>query len=120
MHFDTVFNLRGEEATIRRWLPALPDDLVRSRPRLLLAQSQMAGMRGDIDTMQPLIEAAERAFARDGDEPFAPTAGRAGSLLVNVPAVIALQRSYMAQLRGTPTAPPHIPRVHWRTWATAN
>ena len=102
MHFDTVFNLRGEEATIRRWLPALPDDLVRSRPRLLLAQSQMAGMRGDVDTMQPLIEAAERAFARDGDEPFAPTAGRAGSLLVNVPAVIALQRSYMAQLRGDP------------------
>ena len=81
----------------------------------------MAGMRGDIDTMQPLIEAAERAFARDGDEPFAPTAGRAGSLLVNVPAVIALQRSYMAQLRGDPDGTRRTyQRVHWRTWATAN
>ena len=30
---------------------------------------------------------------------FEPTTGRAGSLLVNVPAMIALQRSYLAQLR---------------------
>ena len=99
-HFDTVFNLRGEEATIQRWLPALPDDLVRSRPRLLLAQAQMAAMRGDVDTMEPLIEAAELVAPSAADEPFEPTSGRAGSLLVNVPAVIALQRSYLAQLRG--------------------
>ena len=99
-HFDTVFNLRGEEATIQRWLPALPDDLVRSRPRLLLAQAQMAAMRGDVDTMEPLIDAAELVAGRGAEEPFEPTAGRAGSLLVNVPAVIALQRSYIAQLRG--------------------
>jgi LuxR family transcriptional regulator, maltose regulon positive regulatory protein len=32
--------------------------------------------------------------------PFEPTAGRAGSMLVNVPALIALHRSYLAQLRG--------------------
>ena len=101
-HFDTVFNLRGEEATIQRWLPALPDELVRSRPRLLLAMAQMAAMRGDIETMEPLIDAAEDAAVGASDEPFEPTAGKAGSLLVNVPAVIALQRSYAAQLRGDP------------------
>ncbi len=101
-HFDTVFNLRGEEATIRSWLPALDEDLVRSRPRLLLAQAQMAAMRGDVDTMEPLIDAAERASGNVIDEPFEPSAGRAGSLLVNVAAVIALQRSYVAQLRGDP------------------
>jgi LuxR family maltose regulon positive regulatory protein len=33
-HFDTVFNLRGEQATFQGWLPGLPEDLVRSRPRL--------------------------------------------------------------------------------------
>ena len=37
-HFDAVFYLRGEGATIQRWISALPDELVRSRPRLLLAQ----------------------------------------------------------------------------------
>ncbi len=99
-HFDTVFNLRGEEATIGRWLPALPDGVVRARPRLLLAQAQMAAMRGDVQTMEPLIAAAEQAAATAPDEPFEPTAGKAASLLVNVPAVIELQRSYIAQLKG--------------------
>jgi LuxR family maltose regulon positive regulatory protein len=99
-HFDTVFNLRGEEATIRQWLPALPAELVRARPRLLLAQAQMAAMRGDVATMAPLVDAAEQAYARSGNEPFDPTAGKAKSLLVNIGAVIALQRSYLAQLRG--------------------
>ncbi len=99
-HFDSLFYLHGEPATIQRWLQALPDDLVRCRPRLLLAQSQMAAMRGDVETMEPLITAAEEAAVGAIDEPFTPTAGTAGSLLVNVPAVIALNRSYAAQLRG--------------------
>ena len=99
-HFDTLFNLRGEEATIRRWLPALPRDLVSRRPRLLLAQAQMAAMRGDVDTMEPLVDAAERSAGHAPGDPYEPTAGRSASLLVNVPAVMALQRSYIAQLRG--------------------
>ena len=99
-HFDSLFYLHGEPATIHRWLQALPGDLVRCRPRLLLAQSQMAAMRGDVETMEPLITAAEEAAVGATDEPFTPTAGTAGSLLVNVPAVIALNRSYAAQLRG--------------------
>ncbi len=99
-HFDAVFNLRGEEATIQRWLPALPDVVVESRPRLLLAQAQMAAMRGDVKTMEPLIDTAERAYLDGTDEPFEPTSGKSASLLVNIPAVIALQRSYVAQLRG--------------------
>jgi LuxR family maltose regulon positive regulatory protein len=99
-HFDTVFNLRGEQATIQSWLPALAEDVVRSRPRLLLAQAQMASMRGDLATMEPLLEAAERVIDRASEEPFAPAAGAEGSLLVNTRAMLALQRSYAAQLRG--------------------
>ena len=34
------------------------------------------------------------------DEPFEPSAGKAASLLVNVPAAIALGRASLAQLRG--------------------
>jgi len=99
-HFDTVFNLRGEQATIQSWLPALPGSLVRSRPRLLLAQAQMASMRGDLQTMEPLLEAAEQVIGLADEEPFAPSTGPEGSLLVNARAMLALQRSYAAQLRG--------------------
>jgi len=101
-HFDTVFNLRGEQATIQGWLPALPEDLVRSRPRLLLAQAQMASMRGDLQAMEPLLAAAERVIGRADEEPFRPSTGPEGSLLVNARAMLALQRSYAV----TPRPPP--------------
>src|SRR5262249_51488872 len=38
-HFDLVFYIRGEAATIHRWMSILPAEVVRSRPRLLLAQA---------------------------------------------------------------------------------
>ena len=50
--------------------------------------------------MEPLLDAAERAAAGAAEEPFEPTVGRAASLLVNVPALNALCRGYLAQLRG--------------------
>ena len=99
-HFDTVYSLQGEGATIQRWLSALPHDLVWSRPRLLLAQAQVAATGGRLDEVEPLLEAAERVSASVAGEPFEPTVGPAGSLLVNIPAHIALHRSYLAQLRG--------------------
>ena len=99
-HFDELFYLRGEGATVQRWLSALPDNLVRSRPRLLLAQAQVAATSGRVEAAESLLDAAERASASAADEPFEPTADRAGSLLANIAAGIALQRSYLAALRG--------------------
>ena len=99
-HFDAVFFLHGEAATIHRWLSALPEDMVRSRPRLLLGQALMAALSGRLEAVEPLLDAAERGSAGAAGEPFEPTAGRARSLLVNVPALIALLRSLLAQLRG--------------------
>ena len=107
-HFDAVFYLRGEQATISGWLADLPADLVRSRPRLLLARATVANAGGDVAAVEPLLDAAERAAAEgaaaeraDGaaGEPFTPTVGRAASMLANVPALIALDRSYLAQFR---------------------
>jgi hypothetical protein len=43
---------------------------------------------------------AERASGGTGDEPFEPTVGRADSMLLNVAGQVALERSYLAQLRG--------------------
>jgi LuxR family transcriptional regulator, maltose regulon positive regulatory protein len=99
-HFDAVHSLRGEAATVQRWLTPLPADLVRSRPRLLLAQAVPAATGGRLEAAEQLVDAAELAYAGTDEEPFEPTIGRAGSLLVNVPAVIALSRGYLAQLRG--------------------
>ena len=99
-HFDAVHSLRGEAATVQRWLTPLPADLVRSRPRLLLAQAVPAATGGRLEAADQLVDAAEVAYAGTVEEPFEPTIGRAGSLLVNVPAMIAVARGYLAQLRG--------------------
>ena len=103
-HFDTVYYWRSEGATIRRWVSALSPDLAMSRPRLLLVQALMAATSNDLEAVEPFLGAAERAAAGAAGElagdPFEPTAGRAGSMLVNVPALIALVRSYLAKLRG--------------------
>ena len=76
-HFDAVFYLRGEAATIRRWISALPDDLVRSRSRLLLAQAQLANASGRTEAAEPLLDAAERASGSPAAEPSEPRAGGA-------------------------------------------
>ena len=89
-HFDAVHSLRGEAATVQRWLTPLPADLVRSRPRLLLAQAHVAGDSGHPEVMEPLLDAAECAPPDWADEPFEPTAGVAASFLINVPALITL------------------------------
>jgi LuxR family transcriptional regulator, maltose regulon positive regulatory protein len=99
-HFDESYFLRGEAATIHRWLSVLPGDVVRSRPRLLLAQALMAATSGQAEAVEPLLDAAERAPAGPAQEPFEPTAGRAASRLVNLPALTTLLRSYLAKLRG--------------------
>ena len=99
-HYDMVYNIRGEAATIHRWLSVLPAEVIRSRPRLLLAQAHMAATSGHLEVVEPLLDAVEYAPPGWADEPFEPTAGVAASFLVNVPALITLIRSYLAQLHG--------------------
>ena len=99
-HFDEFCFLRGEAATIRRWLSALPAEVVRSRPRLLLAQGVMAAISGHLEVVEPLLDAVDRAPPGWADEPFEPTVGRAASRLVNPSALTTLERGYLAQLRG--------------------
>jgi LuxR family maltose regulon positive regulatory protein len=98
--FDERFYLRGEGITVQRWLSLLPGDLVRARPRLLLIQAFLASHSGRMETVEPLLDAADQAYPGAAEEPFEPTAGRAGSMLVNVAALIAIQRGFLAQLRG--------------------
>jgi len=101
-HFDALLG-RSERATLRRWLHALPVELVRSRPRLCLAQTVTAITAVRLDAAASLLDDAERALAAHGDqpeEPYEPSVGRAASLLANVPAVIALSRAILAFMQG--------------------
>ena len=60
-HFNEVFFLCGEAATIHRWLSALPDELVRSRPWLLLALAWIRQATGDPARALAAISEAEQA-----------------------------------------------------------
>jgi LuxR family maltose regulon positive regulatory protein len=99
-HADAVL-LRSERATLARWLDALPAEVVAARPRLLLARALSALVGGRADEVGGLLDATERAMgAAAGDEPFQPSVGPAGSLLVNPPALLRLERAFLAELHG--------------------
>ncbi len=92
-YFDELFYLHGEGATLERWFSALPAGMIRSRPRLLVAQAAQVDTGGRVEEVGGLLDAAEHAYADAADEPFEPSAGQAASLLVNVPATIAVFRA---------------------------
>ncbi len=91
---------RGEGETLRGWLAALPQDVVRSRPRLALAQVIAAFNAGRLQAAEPLLKYAEQALASALIEPYEPSVGKEMSMLVNVPVSIALLRASLATLRG--------------------
>jgi LuxR family maltose regulon positive regulatory protein len=99
--FDEVLR-RAEGATLRRWLAALPAQVVRSRPRLSVAQALAAFNAGRLEAVEPLLKDAERALAEPPEEARdgagAPSADE--SALANLPAAIALLRAGLAWSRG--------------------
>jgi LuxR family transcriptional regulator, maltose regulon positive regulatory protein len=98
-HFDAML-WRSEDVTFRRWLQALPAELVRSRPRLCLAQAYGAILSGRLEAAEPLVADAERALAATAEEPYEPSVGRATSMLANLPAAITLAPAILACDRG--------------------
>jgi LuxR family transcriptional regulator, maltose regulon positive regulatory protein len=98
-HFDAML-WRSEDVTFRRWLQALPAELLRSRPRLCLAQAYWALLSGRLEAVEPLVADAQQAFAAVAEEPYEPSAGRAASLLANLPAAITLAPAMLARDRG--------------------
>jgi LuxR family maltose regulon positive regulatory protein len=99
--FDEVLR-RGEGATLRRWLAALPAEVVRSRPRLSLAQALAAFNAGRLEAVEPLLKDAERALAERPEEARDGLGAQSAdeSALANLPAAIALLRAGLAWSRG--------------------
>ena len=102
-HVESLLR-RSEGATLGRWLAALPTEAIGSRARLCLAQAVTAVVGSRLEAVEPLLAAAERAWATSGEEPHEPSVGRALSVLANVPASIAFLRAEVARLRGDATS----------------
>ncbi len=90
----------GREATLRRWLLALPPELVASRARLLLARSLVALIEGDLSVLEETLDAAEHAFASEPGDRFESSVGSHASWMGNVPAMLARGRGALAEFRG--------------------
>jgi hypothetical protein len=74
--------------------------VVRSRPRLCLAQAFWALISIRLEAVEPLVADAERGFAAVAEEPYEPSVGRATSLVANVPAAIGTLRAGLARMQG--------------------
>jgi LuxR family maltose regulon positive regulatory protein len=98
-HFDDLLR-RNEDATLHRWLEGLPAEVVRSRPRLCLAQALWAWIGGRLEAVEPLVADAERAYPGVAEEPYEPSVGRATSLVANVPGAIATFRAGLGCMQG--------------------
>jgi LuxR family transcriptional regulator, maltose regulon positive regulatory protein len=99
-HLDETLR-RGERVTLRRRLEALPVEVVRSRPGLVLAQAVLEVHRGRLDEAERLLEHAARAVDRQPD-PEHPKLPTDGGMVSRVPAAIALVRAELAAVRGGP------------------
>jgi ATP/maltotriose-dependent transcriptional regulator MalT len=89
----------GEGMVLERWLSLLSDEVVRSSPALCLAQALMLIHVGSPDTVEHLVDHAERAFER-APEPQELEVPTAGGMVAEMPAAIALLRAELAGWRG--------------------
>ena len=88
-----------QEATLRSWLEALPDELFRVRPVLTVGLVSSLMVRGDFEGVEVRLRQAERWLD--------PTADRAGEMVVvdedafrTLPTAIAMYRAGTALVRG--------------------
>jgi LuxR family maltose regulon positive regulatory protein len=81
-----------DEASMRHWLDALPEALVRSRPVLAVYYVGTRMLYGDIDGIEPFLDDAERALDA--------SAASADPQLRRLTGMVAAYRAALAQSRG--------------------
>ncbi len=84
-----------QDETQRRWLDALPDEVVGDRPVLLIGQAGALMVRGEVDGVEPRLAAAERLLGSGSGAVVVDTVtfGR-------IPSAIEMYRAAMALIRG--------------------
>ena len=90
---------RGESVILDQWLSWLPDEVVRSRPRLCLAQAMLEWHRYRLDNVERLLQQVEQALEVRPElrEVEVPTEG---GMVADAHAAIALLRAQVAGVRG--------------------
>jgi ATP/maltotriose-dependent transcriptional regulator MalT len=96
-----------QDRTLREWLRALPDDVVRERPLLAAFLAWTRLSEGDLDGTQVWLDDAERALAADRSASMPAIPGSLAQAargrneeLRTLPATIAAYRASVAQARG--------------------
>lgn len=100
-HADEYLN-SSEDATLERWLQVLPAEAVAAQPRLLVTKARLAVMSGRVAEGGELLDVAERAYPDAADVPYESSVGQSAGPLANVPAIIAVNRAFIANLQGDP------------------
>jgi LuxR family transcriptional regulator, maltose regulon positive regulatory protein len=97
---------RRQDRTVRDWLVALPDDVVRRRPLLAMFMGWSRLSEGDFDGVEAWLDAAE-AGLETAPPLTAPTAGPLAEAarereaeLRSLPAMLMVYRASVAQARG--------------------
>src|SRR6266508_896568 len=90
---------RGESAILARWLSLLPDDAIRSRPPLCLAQALLHYHSGHFESTERLLQHAERDVDHD-QQPRELVVPTEGGMVAEIRAAIALLRAELAVDRG--------------------
>jgi LuxR family maltose regulon positive regulatory protein len=94
---------RREDRTMRAWLRALPEDVVRRRPLLATHLAWARLSEGDLDGLDRWLDAAEAALtSQPARSPTGPAGARAArdQDLATLPAMIEVYRATAAQARG--------------------
>ena len=95
-----------QDATLRGWVEALPDDLIRDRPVLSVGYAGVLLLSGDLDGVESRLHDAERwlhpsAGMSEGREtPSTAMVVVADGELRRLPGWIAIYRAALAQARG--------------------
>jgi LuxR family maltose regulon positive regulatory protein len=96
-----------QEATLRGWLDALPDELIRARPVLSNGYAGSILVRGQTDGVEARLQDAERWLEVMADGPVGETRERPAGMVVadedafrRLPGALAIHRAGLARLGG--------------------
>jgi LuxR family transcriptional regulator, maltose regulon positive regulatory protein len=90
---------RGESVTLDRWLSWLPEEVVRARPRLCLAQAMLEWHRYRLEAVEGLLQDVEQGLQLRPDA-RALEVPTEGGMVADPRAAIALLRAQVAGVRG--------------------
>jgi LuxR family maltose regulon positive regulatory protein len=104
-----------QEATMQRWLEALPEELIRDRPVLGVGYAGCLMLRGDVDGVEARLRDAERWLTGNGnalEPPSGPMVVVDEEAFGRLPSMIATYRAGQAHLSGdVPATKTHARRA---------